>query len=235
MIPDDTHLHIGSLLFEGIDQIDLTGPFEVLSRIPNSTYRIYGKTAEPVRDLRGLRLTPDAALADAPRLDVVHVPGGFGQEALMEDEQVLTWLKHQASGARSVFSVCTGALLCGAAGLLRGRRATTHWASFHLLPFFGAIAVNERVVVDGSWVFAAGVTAGIDGALRLAAELRGDDAARTIQLYMVYAPEPPFDSGTPETAPPAILEHARRSVASITAQREATARRAAIRLGIAVP
>jgi cyclohexyl-isocyanide hydratase len=235
MIPDDPHLHIGSLLFQGIDQIDLTGPFEVLSRIPNSTYRIYGKTAEPVRDLKGLRLTPDAALADAPRLDVLHVPGGFGQEALMEDEQVLTWLERQASGARSVFSVCTGALLCGAAGLLRGRRATTHWASFHLLPLFGAIPVNERVVVDGSWVFAAGVTAGIDGALRLAAELRGDDAARAIQLHMVYAPEPPFDSGTPETAPPAILENARRSVASITAQREATARRAAIKLGIAVP
>jgi cyclohexyl-isocyanide hydratase len=211
MIPDDTHLHIGSLLFEGIDQIDLTGPFEVLSRIPNSTYRIYGKTAEPVRDLRGLRLTPDAALADAPRLDVLHVPGGFGQEALMEDQEVLTWLEHQASGARSVFSVCTGALLCGAAGLLRGRRATTHWASFHLLRFFGAIPVNQRVVVDGSWVFAAGVTAGIDGALRLAAELRGDDAARAIQLHMVYAPEPPFDSGTPETAPPAILANARRS------------------------
>jgi cyclohexyl-isocyanide hydratase len=235
MIPDDPHLHIGSLLFQGIDQIDLTGPFEVLSRIPNSTYRIYGKTAEPVRDLKGLRLTPDAALADAPRLDVLHVPGGFGQEALMEDEQVLTWLERQASGARSVFSVCTGALLCGAAGLLRGRRATTHWASFHLLPLFGAIPVNERVVVDGSWVFAAGVTAGIDGALRLAAELRGDDTARAIQLHMVYAPEPPFDSGTPETAPPAILENARRSVASITAQREATARRAAIKLGIAVP
>jgi cyclohexyl-isocyanide hydratase len=235
MIADDSHLQIGSLLFEGIDQIDLTGPFEVLSRIPNSTYRIYGKTAEPVRDLRGLRLTPDAALADAPRLDVLHVPGGFGQEALMEDQEVLTWLKRQASGARSVFSVCTGALLCGAAGLLRGRRATTHWASFHLLPLFGAIAVNQRVVVDGSWVFAAGVTAGIDGALRLAAQLRGDDVARAIQLYMVYAPEPPFDSGTPETAPLAILENARRSVASITAQREATARRVAVRLGIAVP
>lgn len=235
MIPDDPHLHIGSLLFQEIDQIDLTGPFEVLSRIPNSTYRIYGKTAEPVRDLKGLRLTPDAALADAPRLDVLHVPGGFGQEASMEDEQVLTWLERQASGARSVFSVCTGALLCGAAGLLRGRRATTHWASFHLLPLFGAIPVNERVVVDGSWVFAAGVAAGIDGALRLAAELRGDDAARAIQLHMVYAPEPPFDGRTPETAPPAMLENARQSVASITAQREATARRAAIKLGIAVP
>jgi cyclohexyl-isocyanide hydratase len=234
MIPHDTHLQIGSLLFEGVDQIDLTGPFEVLSRIPNSTYGIYGKTAEPVRDLKGLRLTPDAALADAPQLDVLHVPGGFGQEALMEDAEVLGWIRRQASGARSIFSVCTGALLCGAAGLLRGRRATTHWASFHLLPFFGAIPVNQRVVVDGNWVFAAGVTAGIDGALRLAAELRGDEAAQAIQLYMAYAPEPPFNSGTPETAPAAILDHARQSVRGITARREETARRAAARLGIAV-
>ena len=235
MIPHDTHLRIGSLLFEGLDQIDLTGPFEVLSRIPNSTYRIYGKTSEPVRDLKGLRLTPDAALADAPPLDVLHVPGGFGQEALMEDAEALAWIRRQAAGARSVFSVCTGALLCGAAGLLRGRRATTHWASFHLLPFFGAVPVNERVVVDGSWVFAAGVTAGIDGALRLAAELRGVEAAQAIQLHMAYAPEPPFDSGTPETAPAAILEQARQSVRGITAQREATARRVAARLGIEVP
>ena len=235
MIPHDTHLQIGSLLFEGLDQIDLTGPFEVLSRIPNSTYRIYGKSAEPVRDLRGLRLTPDAAVADAPPLDVLHVPGGFGQEALMEDAEVLAWIRQQATGARSVFPVCTGALLCGAAGLLKGRRATTHWASFHLLPFFGAIPVNERVVVDGSWVFAAGVTAGIDGALRLAALLRGDEVAQAIQLQMAYAPEPPFNSGTPETAPPAILKQARQSVRDITAQRERTARRAAARLGIDVP
>jgi cyclohexyl-isocyanide hydratase len=235
MISHDIHLQIGSLLFEGVDQIDLTGPFEVLSRIPNATYRIYGKTAEPVRDLKGLRLTPDAAIADAPQLDVLHVPGGFGQEALMEDSEVLDWISQQAAGARSIFSVCTGALLCGAAGLLRGRRATTHWASFHLLPFFGAIPVNERVVLDGNWVFAAGVTAGIDGALRLAAELRGDEAAQAIQLYMVYAPEPPFNSGTPETAPSAILDHARQSVRGITAQREETARRAATRLGITAP
>jgi cyclohexyl-isocyanide hydratase len=163
------------------------------------------------------------------------VPGGFGQEALMEDAEVLDWIRRQATGARSVFSVCTGALLCGAAGLLKGRRPTTHWASFHLLPFFGAIPVNQRVVVDGNWVFAAGVTAGIDGALRLAAELRGDEAAQAIQLYMVYAPEPPFDSGTPETAPAAILAQARQSVQGITAQREQTARRVAARLGIDVP
>jgi cyclohexyl-isocyanide hydratase len=229
MIPLETHLQIGSLLFEGLDQIDLTGPFEVLSRIPNSTYRIFAKTTAAVRDIRGLRLTADAALTEAPQLDVLHIPGGFGQEALMDDPQVLDWIRQQAAGARLVFSVCTGALLCGAAGLLQGRRATTHWASFHLLPYFGAIPVNQRVVVDGDMVFAAGVTAGIDGALTVAAKLRGDEAAQSIQLFMAYAPEPPFNSGTPETAPPAVLAQAQHAV------REITARRVAERLGVVVP
>jgi len=234
MITPDTHLQIGSLLFEGLDQIDLTGPFEVLSRIPNSTYRIYGKTTALMRDLRGLRLTADAILAEAPQLDLLHVPGGFGQEALMDDDEVLTWIRDQASGARCLFSVCTGALICGAAGLLNGRRATTHWASMHLLPFFGATPVNERVVVDGTIVFAAGVTAGIDGALRVAADLRGDEVAQVIQLAIAYAPEPPFSSGTPETAPPAVLKSARLAVRAITERREQTARRLAERLGVTV-
>jgi cyclohexyl-isocyanide hydratase len=131
----------------------------------------------------------------------------------MEDEEVLRWIRQQAAGARSVFSVCTGAPLC-------------------VLPSFGAIPVDERVVVDRNWVFAAGVTAGIDGALRLAAELRGDEAAQMIQLYLEYAPEPPFNSGTPETAPAAIVAQARQAMAGIMQQREATARRVAIRLGI---
>lgn len=234
MIPPDQHLQIGSLLFEGLDQIDLTGPFEVLSRIPNSTYRVYGKAADTVRDYRGLRITPDAVIADAPQLDVLHVPGGFGQEALMDDTVVLDWLRQQAGHAR-IFSVCTGALICGAAGLLMGRRATTHWASFHLLRYFGATPVNERVVIDGDWIFAAGVTSGIDGALRLAAELRGDEVAQGIQLFMEYAPQPPFNSGTPETAPATVLAQTRQSVAKITAQREATAQRVATKLGIIVP
>lgn len=233
-VADDRHLEMGSLIFEGMDQIDLTGPFEVLSRIPNATYRLYSGRPGPVRDIMGLRLLPDATLAEAPQLDILHVPGGRGQEALMEDEAVLHWLRRQAAGAHAVLSVCTGALILGAAGLIRGRRATTHWASFHLLPFFGAVPVDERVVIDGNWVFAAGVTAGIDGALRLAAGLRGDAVAQQIQLGMAYAPEPPFDAGTPDAAPPAVLAQARQSMAAITAQREATARRVAGRLGIAV-
>jgi cyclohexyl-isocyanide hydratase len=229
----DQHLSIGSLLFDGLDQIDLTGPFEILSRLPNASYRVYAKTTAPVRDLRGLRLLPDALLDEAPQLDVLHVPGGYGQEALMEDEAVLSWIRRQAAGALCVFSVCTGALLCGAAGLLHGRHATTHWGAFHLLPQFGAIPVDARVVVDGTFVFAAGVTAGIDGALRVAAELRGDAVAQEIQLYMQYAPEPPFDAGTPASAPPAVLERARRSFDAITAARAATAERYAARHGIA--
>jgi cyclohexyl-isocyanide hydratase len=232
MIDPDRHLQIGSLLFEGIDQIDLTGPFEVLSRIPNSTYRIYAKDIEPVRDIRGLQLVADAELSKAPPLDVLHVPGGYGQEALMEDEVILDWIRQQASGALCVFSVCTGALICGAAGLLKGRRATSHWSAHHLLHHFGATPVNARVVEDGNMVFAAGVTSGIDGALTVAARLRGVEAAQLIQLYMAYAPEPPFDAGTPETAPPIVLERARAAAAEITAQREVTARRIQDRLGL---
>ena len=234
MISPDTHLQIGSLLFEGLDQIDLTGPFEVFSRIPNSTYGVFGRTTAPVRDLRGLRLMADAALAEAPQLDLLHVPGGFGQEALMDDEDVLAWVRDQAAGVRCLFSVCTGALICGAAGLLKGRRATTHWASMHLLPFFGAIPVNKRVVTDGNLVCAAGVTAGIDGALQVAADFRGAEVAQTIQLSIAYAPEPPFSSGTPESAPPAVLQQVQLSYRPVMEQRERTARRVAERLGISI-
>lgn len=224
-------LEIGSLLFEDLDQADLTGPFEVLSRISEARCRTYAKGLGPVRDVRGLRLVPDATLEEAPQLDILHIPGGYGQEALMDDNETLAWVARRAANARYVFSVCTGALICGAAGLLKGKRATTHWASHHLLPLFGAIPDDARVVIDGSLISTAGVTAGIDGALRLAALVRGDDAARTIQLYMQYAPEPPFDSGVPDRAPAAVLEAARQSFAAIGRQREATARRVAERLG----
>jgi cyclohexyl-isocyanide hydratase len=195
MIPENVHLNIGSLLFEDIDQIDLTGPFEVLSRLPNATHRIYAKSSDPVRDVMGLRIMPDATLAEAPQLDILHVPGGPGQQALMEDEEVLGWLRSQAKGATKVLSVCTGALLFGGAGLIRGKRATTHWASFHLLPCFGAIPVDERVVVDGDWIFAAGATSGIDAAFHLAADLRGVRPPSSSSLRSPTRGSRPFRAG----------------------------------------
>lgn len=227
-------LTIGAIVFEGIDQIDFTGPFEVLSRLPDSTFHVIGKNRSPVRDVNGLLLTPEMVLGEAPPLDLLVVPGGRGQQALMDDEIVLDFLRRQAEGAKFVFSVCTGALLCGAAGLLRGVRATTHWSAWHLLPFFGAIPVEARVVVDGRHVSASGVTAGIDGALRVAAMLRGDDVARQIQLAIEYSPEPPFECGTPRQAPPDILAAARAAVQGLTDERLATARQVAQRLGIRV-
>ena len=150
----------------------------------------------------------------------------------MDDEVVLDWVRRQAASALCVFSVCTGALICGAAGLLRGRRRTTHWTAVHLLPLFGATPVDARVVEDDKFVFAAGVTAGIDGALRVAARLRGDEAAQLIQLNMAYAPEPPFDAGTPERAPPRVAARARADARELTGRREATARRIGARLGL---
>jgi cyclohexyl-isocyanide hydratase len=232
MIDSNRHLQIGSLIFEELDQIDLTGPFEVLSRIPNSTYKVYGIGTKPIKDTRGLILTPDDSLENAPTLDVFHIPGGPGQEALMENSTVISFIQKQCEHAEMVFSVCTGALLLGAAGLLRGKKATTHWGAFDLLPLFGAEPVNQRVVIDGKFVFAAGVTSGIDGALVVASMLRGEPAAQLIQLYMEYAPEPPFNSGTPTTAPPAVLEKARADIKNLFERRQLTARKIADKLGI---
>jgi cyclohexyl-isocyanide hydratase len=233
-VPDHVPLQIGGLLFPGLDQADFTGPFEVLSRIPNSTFHILAKSKEPVRDARGLVLTPEKSLTQSPQLDLLLVPGGGGVNALMEDETMLSFIREQAAHARFVFSVCTGALLCGAAGLLKGRRATTHWASHHFLPYFGAIPVNQRVVTDANLVTAAGVTAGIDGALHVASLLRGAGAAQAIQLYMQYAPEPPFDSGNPETAPAEIVQASRNGLQQLLQDRQAIAQRVAAKLGVEV-
>lgn len=231
---DDSSLNIGIIIFPRMDQIDFTGPFEVLSRVPGASVHALWKEKSPLRDIKGLILTPERTLAEAPPLDVLVVPGGPGQEALMEDETVLSFIRDRAGHARYVYSVCTGALICGAAGLLKGVKSTTHWASFDLLKYFGAIPVDERVVLDGKHLSAAGVTAGIDGALKLAALLRGDRAAQEIQLGIEYAPAPPFDSGTPKTAPPEVLESSRAAVRSLTKAREATAKRIAAKLGVLV-
>lgn len=230
------HLKIGALVFPQMDQSDFTGPFEVLSRIPASTFYVIGRDRTPIRDIRGLILTPELALSESPSLDVLVVPGGPGQEDLMEDEAVLSFLRTQSRHARYVFSVCTGALLCGAAGLLQGVKVTTHWAAFHLLEYFGAIPVQARVVIDGRQLSAAGVTAGIDGALRLAALLRDDEVAKRIQLAIEYAPEPPFSCGSPQAAPAELVNQVRSSFQAITDRRLATAQRIARQLGLkAIP
>lgn len=218
------HLTIGSLIFDDLDQVDLTGPHEVLSRLPDSTWKIYAKTMAPARDMKGLRILPDATLDEAPQLDVLHLPGGYGVDAALSDPVILNWVRRQAQGAQAVFTVCTGALLLGATGLLRGRRATTHWASHHMLALLGATPVNERVVEDGKFVTAAGVTSGFDGALHLAAKLRGVEVAQGIQLYMQYDPRPPFDAGTPETAPAALVAATRATMAPVLERREAALR-----------
>lgn len=223
-------LRIGGLIFEQIDQADFTGPFEVLSRVPGAEFLVIGKTLHSVRDARGLILTPEHAIGSAPDLDVLVVPGGNGVNALMEDAAVLDFVRRQAEKARIVLSVCTGALVCGAAGLLSGRRATTHWASHHLLAGFGAVPVHERVVTDGKFVFAAGVTSGIDASLAVAALLCGPDAARRIQLYLQYAPEPPFTSGTPEEAPAGIVAETLALMEQTLGERAVIAERAAARL-----
>lgn len=142
---------IGGLIFPRLDQIDFTGPFEVLSRIPNSTIHVIAKTRSAVRDIQGLIQIPETSIAEAPELDVLLVPGGFGQQQLMNDEEVLSLIRSHFTAGRLVFSVCTGALLCGAAGVLRGRQATTHWAAWNLLPYYGAVPLRSRVALTATW------------------------------------------------------------------------------------
>jgi cyclohexyl-isocyanide hydratase len=229
----DKPLNIGVLSFPDMDQTDITGPLAVLTRLPNAKVHLIGTERGPFRDKRGLILTPEMTLDEAPHLDLLEVPGGPGQQALMNNEPVLAFVRDHIGSGKPLFSVCTGALICGAAGILKGRRATTHWASFDLLSYFGAIPVKERVVVDGNLVSAAGITAGIDGALTVASLLRGDAVAQHIQLDIQYAPEPPFNAGIPETAPPEVLAVAKAAYQPITDARLKTAREVSVRLGVA--
>jgi cyclohexyl-isocyanide hydratase len=216
-------IRIGALVYPGMDQLDFTGPFEVLSRLDDASFFVLWKDLEPVRDVAGLAFLPDTRLEDAPQLDVLVVPGGPGQEAFMHDEAILSFLRTVAASARYVLSVCTGALLCGAAGLLHGKRATTHWASFHLLEHFGAAAVDERVVVDGNFVSSAGVTSGIDAALRVAMLAQGQAVAERIALAIEYAPEPPFGFGTPRHSRPEIVAAVTEALSPIVQARANTA------------
>ena len=213
-------LTIGLLTFPDVQQLDLTAPYEVFVGIPEARVHLVAADRAPVTSSTGLVLAPTLAMADCPQLDVLCVPGGLGVNPLMQDAAVLAFLRQQAEHARYVTSVCTGTLVLGAAGLLRGRRATTHWASLDLLAAFGAIPVSERVVRDGNLLTGGGVTAGIDFALTLAAELAGRPAAEAIQLGLEYAPAPPFAAGTPAGAGPAVLAAVRRRLAPGRAERE---------------
>jgi cyclohexyl-isocyanide hydratase len=224
-IDSNVHLTIGALIYPDMDQCDFTGPFEALVRVPNSTFVIIARDESPVRDLKGLRILPDIAIKQAPQLDVLLVPGGYGQEALMQDEEILGFIQKQAAHAHYVFSVCTGALLCGAAGLLEGKRATTHWTAMDVLGYYGATPTHERVVADGSMVSAGGVTSGIDGSLMVVSLLRGNTVAEEIQLYMAYEPNTPFTAGSPDTAPAHVLNAVTAGAQAITEERLKTARR----------
>ncbi|MFN3743566.1 MAG: DJ-1/PfpI family protein [Hyphomicrobiaceae bacterium] len=221
---------IGLLLFPDITQLDMTGPYEVFTKLPGAEVRLVWKTLAPVTVGGGMRIMPDTTFADCPQLDLVCVPGGAGMNPLMEDAETLAFLRQQAKGARYVTSVCTGALVLGAAGLLKGKRAATHWMSREMLAAFGATPVAERVVVDGNVITGGGVTAGIDFALRVAAEAFGEDLAKAIQLGIEYDPHPPFNAGSPEGAGAAIVERARASAAQRQAERAAIVERAAARL-----
>lgn len=216
-------LQIGMLLYPRLTQLDLTGPFEVLHRVPDARVHLVWKDTQPVRADSGLALLPTTTIADCPPLDIVFVPGGHGQVALMTDEVVLEFLRSQGRTARYITSVCTGALLLGAAGLLTGYDATTHWAFVQLLPAFGARHVPGRVVVDRNRITGGGVTAGIDFGLRLVAELAGEDVAKAIQLGIEYDPAPPFRSGHPDVADPALVAQVRERLSALTAQRLAQA------------
>jgi cyclohexyl-isocyanide hydratase len=221
---------IGFLLFPRLTQLDLTGPWEILARLPGAEPHLLWKSLDPVRADTGLSILPTDTLAACPALDMLCVPGGPGVNALIEDGEVLDFLRRRAPEARYVTSVCTGALVLGAAGLLRGKRATTHWAVLDLLAAFGAEPVPERVVVDGPLVTGGGITAGIDFGLHIAAAEAGRETAERIQLQVEYAPAPPFASGSPATADPALVEQARHAGAALQRERERLVEKAAAAL-----
>ena len=201
----ETRFRSGMLVFPNLTQLDLTGPYEVLARLPDAETLLLWKTLEPVRSEHGLTILPTATFNSCPTLDLVFVPGGPGINPLLEDAEVLAFLRRAAAEARYVVAVCTGSLVLGAAGLLRARRATSHWMSRDLLRSFGAEPVAERVVVDGKFFTGGGVTAGIDVALTVAAAIAGKDTAEAIQLGIEYDPAPPFASGSPERANPEVV------------------------------
>ncbi len=223
-------LQIGLLLFPNLTQLDLTGPLQVFTRLPGAQVHLIWKRIEPVPSDTALSLLPTITFADCPQLDVICVPGGYGTNAIINDEETLDFVRRQASGAQYVTSVCTGALVLGAAGLLEGYRATTHWTAMNFLPAFGAIPTKTRVCTDRNRVTGGGVTAGIDFGLTLAAILTDRATAETIQLFLEYNPAPPFNSGSPETAPPEVVTMIREKSSTMQQNRAEAVQRATSRL-----
>ena len=213
-------------LYPDVTQLDFTGPLEVLARLPQA-HIVLASTRGGELTASGMTIANLRPLAQVSECALLCVPGGFGCSAAMEDSEYLRGLQRLAAQARYVTSVCTGSLLLGAAGLLRGRRAACHWAFRELLPLFGAIPDPGRVVRDGQVFTGGGVTAGIDMALAVFAEVAGDEHAQAVQLAMEYAPEPPFAAGRPETAPPEIVATVRQRFERVWPQRRAAAERAA--------
>ena len=225
---DSACTSIGLILFPALTQLDLTGPYEVFVRAPNTKVHLIWKNLDLVVSDRGMAIQPTTTFNACPELDVICVPGGPGQINLMEDEEVLSFIRTQSKQAKLVTSVCTGSLVLGAAGLLKGYKATTHWASLDQLALLGAEAVSERVVHDRNRITGAGVTSGIDFALNVVSEMFGSDIAQNIQLHMEYDPAPPFNCGSPRTASEEQLKKAQEQAAPfIEKRRQATLKTAA--------
>jgi cyclohexyl-isocyanide hydratase len=225
-----TPLQIGLLVFPKVTQLDLTGPVQVFSSVPGAKLHLIWKRIEPVQSDSVLVLTPTMTFADCPQLDVICVPGGVGSDDLLSDEEVLAFLRKQAEGAKFVTSVCTGSLVLGAAGLLRGYRAATHWTAMDSLSAFGATPTKTRVCIDRNRVTGGGVTAGIDFALTLVSKLVDEKTAQAIQLRLEYNPAPPFNAGSPDTAPKEIVALINERIVPFKARRAEMVARAAARL-----
>lgn len=223
-------LEIGLVVFPKVTQLDLTGPVQVFSAVPGAALHLVWKRVEAVVSDSPLMLTPTMTFADCPQLDVICVPGGAGSDDLLGDEEVLDFLRAQAERARFVTSVCTGSLVLGAAGLLRGYRAATHWTALDHLSAFGAIPTRARVCIDRNRVTGGGVTAGIDLALTLVSMLLDEKTAQAIQLAMEYDPAPPFNAGSPDTAPAEVLALVNDRITPRKARRAEAVARAAQRL-----
>ena len=222
-------MRIALMLYDNLTQLDLTGPAQVLSRMPDARVEYVARTMDPVMSDCRLALVPTATLAGSGQFDMVCVPGGYGCSQVMNDPEILDWLRGQAAGCKWITSVCTGSLILAAAGLLKGRRAACHWAWGHYLPLFGAEFVPERTVFDEHFITAGGVTSGIDFAFRVVKHLHGPDIAATLRLALEYDPES-HTGGTPATARPEILHGVRTVIAERLGHRDGEMRAAAARL-----